>query len=294
MYYENVEKNKKLTNLIIFLYGLVLLFIAYMVGLNTNIGNVGTVGLMIFSLVLTYVNYKTSHKLVLASVGAEPADENYYQIQEMVSALAIAAGTTPPKLYIMESEQMNAFATGLKQEDAVICLTTGIIKGLEKSELEAVIAHELTHILNFDIRVTAVLAGMVGAIALIGNVVLRFGGSKSDRNNSGGGILWIITLIFLILAPVFSALIQMLVSRTREYMADAGAVGLTRNPDALKSALIKISSGTQDIGDKDAYTVASLFIEDPDTNKRKARGISSVFDSHPSLEERIQAIDELI
>lgn len=293
MYYENVEKNKKLTTLIIFLYGLVLLFVAYMVGLNTNLGNVGTVMLMLFSLVLTYVNYKTSHKLVLASVGAKKADENYYNIQEMVSALAIAAGTTPPKLYIMESEQMNAFATGLKQEDAVICLTTGIINGLEKSELEAVIAHELTHILNFDIRVTAVLAGMVGAIALIGNVVLRFSSSKSKREE-GGNILWIITLIFLILAPIISTIIQMLVSRTREYMADAGAIGLTRNPDALKSALIKISSGSQKIGDEDAYTVASMFIEEPDVEKRKKDGKSSLFDSHPSLTERINAIDQLI
>lgn len=293
MYYENVEKNKKLTALIIFVYGLVLLFVAYMVGLNTNLGNVGTVMLMVFALILTYVNYKTSHKLVLASVGAKKADENYYNIQEMVSALAIAAGTTPPKLYIMESEQMNAFATGLKREDAVICLTTGIINGLEKSELEAVIAHELTHILNFDIRVTAVLAGMVGAIALIGNVVLRWG-SFNSKKEKGGEILWIVTLVFLILAPIISTIIQMLVSRTREYMADAGAVGLTRNPDALKSALIKISSGDQKIGDEDAYTVASIFIEEPDVNKRRKNDKSSIFDSHPSLAERINAIDQLI
>ncbi|MCJ7571346.1 MAG: M48 family metallopeptidase, partial [Candidatus Thermoplasmatota archaeon] len=210
-----------------------------------------------------------------------------YKVEEM----AIAAGLPKPKVYVQDSKDINAFATGRKPEEAIICATTGALQQLNKEELEGVIGHEMSHIRNRDILVMTVTVGVVGAIALIAEIALRMlffgGGSRGgDKKGGGGGIIVvIIAIIFIVLAPIFSRLTYLAISRKREYLADADGAYLTRNPEGLAMALEKIK---RDIPDdpKGSKTVAPLYIANP-----YKRALSdSIWSTHPPLDERIRRL----
>jgi len=240
------------------------------------------------------ITYSFSVQSVLSAAGARPAnpqnrDEKLliYKVEEM----AIAAGLPTPKVYVQDSNNINAFATGKKPEEAVICATTGAIQKLNKQELEGVIGHEMSHIRNRDILVMTVTVGVVGAIALLAEIALRllfWGSITGGRQNrkGGGNIFAIIVIIFLIiLAPIFSRLTYLAISRRREYLADADGAYLTRNPEGLARALEKIKNDLPD-DPKGSKTVAPLYIANP--FKRAHR--NSIWSTHPPLDERIKRL----
>ncbi len=250
----------------------------------------------IFSLIYILISYYKSDKIALASVGAKPASkEAHREFFHAAEAMSIASGLPMPKLYVMESAQINGFASGRNPENAVICMTTGALKKLNKQELEGVIAHEMSHIANYDIRFMTLTAVLVGLISIIAQMYLRnlwfasfSGGNK--RDNRVGVILLLISIIAAILAPLFANLVSLAISRKREFTADATAVKFTRYPPGLKNALTKIKHEHISPDEKKRYSqaVAPLFISDP--FKKKVRGL---FSTHPDVDERIRRLERM-
>jgi len=244
------------------------------------------------SLFYIFITYSFSVQSVISAAGARPINSQNreekllgYKVEEM----ALAAGIPTPKVYVQDSKDINAFATGHKPEDAVICATTGALQQLNSEELEGVIGHEMSHIRNRDILVMTVTVGVVGAIALIAEIALRMlfftGGRGGDRKGGGNIIVIVIAIIFIILAPIFSRLTYLAISRRREYLADADGAYLTRNPEGLAKALEKIKADIPD-DPKGSKTVAPLYITNP--FKRALR--DSIWSTHPPLDERIRRL----
>ncbi|MFH1890592.1 MAG: M48 family metallopeptidase [Candidatus Kuenenbacteria bacterium] len=251
---------------------------------------------VIVSLIMASASYFSGDKVALASTGAkgpiEPNDNKY--VYRMIENLCITAGLPMPKIYIIPDGSMNAFATGRDPEHASIALTQGIIDNLENEELEGVIAHELSHIKNYDIRLMMIVVVMVGIIALLSDWFIRirwFGGGRKSSKSSGGqlgAILMIVGVVLLILSPLISELIKLAISRKREFLADASGSLLTRYPEGLAKALEKISK--QEIPLKRASNAtAHLFIASPFGIKTK-KGMKKLFSTHPPIEERIAAL----
>ena len=222
-------------------------------------------------------------------------DKLFWQVAEN---LCIGAGIPKPKLYVIQDSAPNAFATGRDPEHAVVCATTGLLSKLTRTELEGVLAHEISHIRNYDIRLMSVVSVMVGLIALLGDWFLRarfWGGSRRDNdNNSAGAIIMVVGIIFALLSPIIAQLIQLAVSRRREFMADAGSVEITRQPQGLISALVKISSDTEPLEAANKAT-AHLYIVNPfkdRTNKAISR-MASLFNTHPQVAERIKVLKSM-
>ena len=234
-------------------------------------------------------SYWWSDKLVLKMAGAvEAKHDEYTDLYHIVENLSITAGLPMPKIYIINDVSPNAFATGRNKEHAVVAVTTGLLRILNKVELEGVIAHELSHIGNRDILLSTVVVVLVGFISILANIFMRGGlvGGKRD-NEKGGGIIMIIGIIFVILSPIIATVIQLAISRKREFLADASGALLTRYPDGLASALQKIS----DVGIpmKNANTAtAHLYISNPFGGTGKK--VASLFSTHPPIEERIKAL----
>jgi heat shock protein HtpX len=293
---DHIRKNKRDT-VIICIFMLLLLFavifaIGYVLGAPPIFST--AIGLPI-AIAYILITYSFSVQSVLSAAGARPANSQnrdekilIYKVEEM----ALAAGIPTPQVYVQDSRDINAFATGKKPEEAVICATTGAIQQLNKEELEGVIGHEMSHIKNRDILVMTVTVGVVGAIALIAEIVLRMlfwggisGGGRSDKRGGGNVIILILAIVFIILAPIFSRLTYLAISRRREYLADADGAYLTRNPEGLARALEKIK---EDIPDdpKGSKTVAPLYIANP--FKRALR--DSIWSTHPPLDERIKRL----
>lgn len=246
-----------------------------------------------FSVITSFVSYWWSDKIVLAMSGAhEVTHEDGREIYHIVENLSITAGLPVPKIYIIQDESPNAFATGRDPEHGVICLTTGIISKLEKAELEGVIAHELSHIGNRDILLSTVVVVMVGFVALLADWFRSWtfwGGGRRRSNDSEGNqlqlILFIIAIIFSILAPIAAVLMQLAISRKREFLADADGALLTRYPEGLARALEKISADPQPLKEANRAT-AHLFIANP----FRGKGVSKMFMTHPPIEERVKAL----
>lgn len=199
-----------------------------------------------------------------------------------------------PRLYVVDDSQSNAFATGRDPQHSVICVTTGLLDKLEYYELEGVIGHELAHIANYDIRLSAVVTVMVGFVVMLSDIFTRsffFSGRKSNnKDNDGNAILMLVGLIFLILAPIFGKLIQLSFSRRREFLADATSAKYTRNPDGLISALEKISGDPNELRSANKST-AHMYIASPFRDKKIQK--SSIWSTHPSLDERVNALRNL-
>lgn len=256
---------------------------------------------LIFSILSSFVSYYNSDRIILSVTKARPAtEEEDRKLVHIFESIMISSGLPcQPKLYVVDDAQPNAFATGRNPEHAIICVTTGLLEKLDYYELEGVIAHEMGHIRNYDILLSAVVTVMVGFIVMLSDMFSRFSfrhsrrRSSDDDNSSLSIILMLIGLIFLILGPIFAKIMQMAISRKREFMADATAIEITRNPQGLISALKKLDSDSNEL--KVANNATShMYIVNPFKNKsgKKAKK-AGLFDTHPSIEERIQALENL-
>ena len=290
MILEEVRKNKISSFFIISIFIIVIMVGVYAICMHFELGVFSIVFALTFSIIPALISYYTCDKMVLSLNGARPATrEQDLLVDNILEGLCIASGLPKPKLYIIQDSAPNAFATGRNPENAVICLTTGIIEKLDKYELEGVIAHELSHIKNYDILLSTVVSVFVGLVVILSDFFSRwmFRSSKRDNdNNSSNAIFALIAIVFIILSPIFATLMQLLISRKREYLADASAVELTRNPDGLINALIKISSDSEPIESANKST-AHLYIVNPFKEKRNKDNLMS---THPSLENRINAL----
>ncbi len=247
---------------------------------------------VVVSLAMNVGSFWFSSKIAIAASGAKPADEKEFRdVHNMVENLAITAGLPKPKVYVINDPAPNAFATGRNPENAAIAVTTGLIQTLDKVELEGVLAHELSHIGNRDILVMSVAIVLVGFIAIISDMVWRitlFGGGNRDRN--GNPVLLIAGIALIILGPIVAQLMQLAVSRKREFLADASGALLTRYPEGLASALEKINNYNQPMKRASSAT-AHMFISNPfgSTGKR-GKMIRKLFSTHPPMEERVAAL----
>jgi heat shock protein HtpX len=243
-----------------------------------------------FSVGMSFVSYWWSDTIVLSMSGAKPvAFEDNKELYRIVENLAITAGLPTPKIYTIEDTAMNAFATGRDPEHGVICFTTGLLSRLEKSEIEGVAAHELSHIGNRDTLIATLVVILVGFVALLADWFRHFAWFGGNRDNDNKGqlqiILIVVALILSILAPIAATLMQLAISRKREFLADASGALLTRYPDGLASALEKISGDTEPLEAANRAT-APLYIANPFKGKK----LSTLFMTHPPMEERIAAL----
>ncbi len=295
--YEDIRNNKIKTGVIIAIFLLVITLIVYYVCMAFDLGELSIVIAMVFAIATSWASYYYSDKIVLSVNRAHPADqEQYEKLNNILDGLMVASGLEHrPRLYVVDDPQPNAFATGRNPENSVICVTTGLLDKMDYYELEGVVAHELSHIKNYDIRLSAVVSVMVGFIVILADTVSRalFWGGGRDNNEKGGNpILMLIGLICLILAPIFGQLMQLALSRRREYLADASAVELTRNPDGLISALQKLDSDPNELRTANNAT-AYMYIVSPFKAKDGKKRKTSLFSTHPSIDDRIEAIRNL-
>jgi heat shock protein HtpX len=244
----------------------------------------------IFSIVMNMVAYWQSDKIAIRMAGAKPADgPEYLELNRIVENLAITAGLPKPRVYIINDPAPNAFATGRNAKKGVVAFTTGLLEKLDRSELEGVAAHELSHIGNRDILVSTVAVVLAGFVSIVADMFLRsqiFGGG--DRDNKAGNALMIIGIILSILAPIFAMLVQLSISRKREFLADASGALLTRYPEGLASALQKISAYSRPM-QKAHDATAHLFIANP-FGAKSLRGFHKLFMTHPPVEDRVNAL----
>ena len=248
---------------------------------------------VIFSLFMNVLGYWYSDKIVLKMAGAKPASrEEFFDLYTVTENLAITAGLPMPKIYVIDDPSPNAFATGRNKEHAVVVATIGLLQILARAELEGVIAHELSHIGNRDMLLSTVVVVLVGFIAILSHIFLRSGfrGSR-DSDNKAGGIIAIAGIVLAILAPISATLIQLAISRKREFLADASGALLTRYPAGLASALEKISASNQSLK-RANNAMAHLYISNP-FGKGKISGLSKLFMTHPPIEERVKILRQM-
>jgi len=298
--YEQITRNKwKSAALVVFFMAFIFLltwFFEYLTGW----GKGGLVLAVAVSMGMAAAGYYSSDKVVLAISRARPVTkEEYPYLYNVVEGLAIAAGVPAPRCYVIDDTTPNAFATGRNPQHAVICVTTGILQKLDRAELEGVVAHEMSHIKNYDIRLQTVVVVMAGVVALLSDWMLRsffWGGGRrrGGREGRGGGgagaILVVVGLALALLAPLFATIIQLAVSRKREFLADASGAMLTRYPAGLASALRKISADTEPLEAANKAT-AHLYIVNPLKDIKGA--VNKLFSTHPPIEERIAALEKM-
>jgi heat shock protein HtpX len=290
---DHIRRNRRATVLVCLLMLSLLFGIIFSVGLALGVPPIFScaIGLPI-SLIYIAMTYSFSLQSVLKAAKARPVNSRErkeklfkYKVEEM----AIAAGLPVPKAYVQESSDINAFATGRRPEEAIVCVTTGALEKLDGEELEGVISHEMSHIANRDILLATVTVGVVGAIALISEILLRslfWGGTRQRGKNAG--LVVAVAIVFAILAPLFSRLVYLAMSRRREYLADASGALLTRNPTGLARALEKIQADLPD-DPKGSKTVAPLYIANPFKRARR----QSIWSTHPPLKERIRRLQSM-
>lgn len=270
--------------------------VSYVIGRAMGYGLSFAGIMLVISGVITYISYYYSDKMVLSMSNAKPASkEEYRELYTIVENLSIASGLPMPKVYVIHDQAPNAFATGRDPKHAVVAATTGLLSLLKKSELEGVIGHELSHVKNYDTRLMSIVAILVGSLAILSDVFFRsmfFGGN--DDNKKGNGIFILIALVLAILAPIVATVIQLAVSRRREFLADADGALLTRYPDGLADALLKIADDRHVLKHANTAT-AGLFFENPfkaDTG-RKTSWLVNMFSTHPPVESRVKALRDM-
>jgi heat shock protein HtpX len=298
--YEQIAANKRKTFVLIFGFVILLGLVGAAFNLLLSGGAVGIAIVAVIVIVSSVVSYFNSDKAALAISHAKPADPHEYaRLYNLIEGLCIASGLPKPRLYIIEDDAPNAFSTGRNPKHAAIAVTTGLLAKMNRVELEAVLAHELSHIRNYDILVMTLTVTMVGIIALLSDFFLRFmffGGRRdnNDSNNPLGVIFMIFGFILLIFAPIIAYVMQFAVSRKREYLADASGVQLTRYPPGLISALEKLKADNTVIHSASKAT-AHLWIEEP-LDKESGKGrhrFNHLFDTHPPLDDRIKALQAM-
>lgn len=292
--YNSIGANKRNTWFLMLGFILFFFLVSYILGRALGYGLSFAGVFLVISGLISFSSYFYSDKIVIASTGAKEVDKkSYHDLYSAVEDMAIASGNPMPKVYVVEDPSPNAFATGRSPKHAAVVATTGLLDILKKSELEGVIAHEMSHVENYDTRLMGVVAILVGSIVILSDVFMRslwFRG-RDDENNNGNGILMIVAVIAAILAPIAATLIQLAVSRRREYLADANGALLTRYPEGLASALEKIATSPR-ILQHASNATAHLYIENPfkaDTGK-KTSWLVNLFSTHPPIEERIKIL----
>ena len=297
--YEDIKRNKIKTGVIVSIFLVVIALIVYYICMAFDFGTESIIIAMIFSIVSTFGSYYYSDKIVLKLNHARPATaEEYRQLVNILDGLMVSSGIGyKPRLYVVDDPQPNAFATGRNPQNAVICVTTGLLDTLDYYELEGVIGHELAHIKNYDIRLSAVVSVMVGFIVMLSDWASRAffwgGGRDRDSDSKANALFFVIGLVCIILAPIFGQLMQLALSRRREYLADATSVGFTRNPDALISALKKLDSDENELKTANNAT-ANMYIVNPfKADLKNGKKKSTILSTHPSIEDRVEAIKNL-
>jgi len=288
-FHDQIAKNKRdsvLLGILVFSFLVILIYVISQV-LIPELSIVFLMFGMIIIFVYTYGSYNYGDRIVLAATKAKPVkegDRRYIHLINAVEGLSIAAGIPKPKIYVIESDDINAFATGKNPEHASVAVTTGLLKNLKRDEIEGVIGHELSHVKNYDIRFATLVAVLVGLVAIISHMFLRtfrFGG-KRDRDKSG--LLILMGLVLAIFAPIVARLVQFTISRRREFLADSSSVQLTRYPEGLASALekiMKINKGKMKVSE----AISHLFFTDPNRS-----ALDSLYATHPPLNERIKIL----
>ncbi|MBI5449248.1 M48 family metallopeptidase [Candidatus Gottesmanbacteria bacterium] len=271
--------------------------VGYVLGNALGYGNSWMLGAVLFSVISSFISYYWGDKIVLAMSGARPADRRRdFDLYTVTENLCIAAGLPKPKLYVIDDTAMNAFATGRDPEHAVVCATTGIVQKLERRELEGVIAHELSHVKNFDIRLMAVVAVLVGTVAFLADMFMRslwWGGHRDRDNEKGTGQLMIaVGIVLAIVTPLIAQIIKLAISRKRELLADASAANLTRYPEGLARALEKLSKD-KEVLEAATNATAHLYITNPFKGKQFSAWFSGLFNTHPPIDERIKILRAL-
>ncbi len=247
---------------------------------------------VLFSVVMNIVGYWYSDKIALTIAGAKPASrEEYFDFYTTVENLAITAGLPMPKIYVIEDSVPNAFATGRDKNHAVVAATTGLLAVMNKTELEGVIAHELSHIGNRDMLLSTVAVVLVGFISIISDMFLRMAFFRRSDDRDGSPLIMIIGLVLSILAPILATLIQLAISRKREYLADASGALLTRYPEGLANALEKLKNSPP--MKRQSTAIAHLYISNPFGSGNFGKKVGTLFSTHPPLESRIAILREM-
>ena len=297
--WDHVSGNIFKTWLIMFFFSIFTVGVVYLIAQGFGYGEIGGLGIVGFALIMAgimnFVSFFWSDKIVLGISRAKQIDlKSHKDLYRIVENLCIAGGLPLPKIYIIDDSAPNAFATGRDPKHAAIAFTTGILEKLNKQELEGVTAHELSHVGNRDTLLMAVVSVLVGTIATLADFFMRslwFGGS-GDRDSKNNQVFMILALVTAIVAPIVAMMIQLAVSRKREFLADASGVLLTRHPSALASALAKIS------GDREPLEVANrgtahLYITNPLKGQQAIGWFAGLFNTHPPMEKRIAALKEM-
>ena len=285
---DQIKINKTKSFFLMLSIFIIFLILAYVIAKIWGNGSFFLIMILaiIFSISYLLIGFYKSDKIAIASVGAKKASKTEHKMfYDLVEGLTIASGLPMPKLYVMPSQQINAFASGRDPEHAVICVTKGALEKLDKRELEGVLAHELGHVANFDIRYITLVSVMVGMIAIISQIFLRSLWFRSSGNNDNGkAIFMIIGIVLAILAPIVVYFVQMSISRKREFSADASAVKFTRYPDGLIRALKKIQQDNTSADKKVTKAIAPLFFANP---------FGNLGSTHPPIEKRIQMLERM-
>ncbi len=299
--YEQIASNKRKSILLVFFFLALIFLLAWLFDQMVGMGTEGLIAAGVIAVAMTIGSYYASDKVVLAMSKARPVTkEEYPYLYNVVEGLSIAAGLPTPRCYVIDDTAPNAFATGRNPQNSVIVVTTGLLEKMNRVELEGVIAHEMSHIKNYDVRLQTLVVVMVGIVALLSDWMRRtfwWGGGrgrKSSRDKSAGGggaaIILTIALIMAILSPLIAQLIRFAVSRKREFLADASGAMLTRYPPGLASALRKISADREPLEVANKAT-AHLYIVNP--LKDIAGPVNKLFSTHPPVEERIAALEKM-
>lgn len=294
--YSQVSSNKRKTLFILIFFVVFIGTVSYVIAKAMGDGFFYTGIMLIISGLVSFFSYYYSDKMILSLSGAKLADPNIHkELFNIVENLTIASGLPMPKVYVVNDTAMNAFATGRDPKNAAIAATSGLLEKLKNVELEGVIAHELSHVKNYDTRLMGIVSILVGSLALLSDISLRSMWYSSGSRRRGNQIFLLLGLLFAVLAPVIATLIQLAVSRQREFLADADGALLTRYPNGLAAALQKIASDRHMLRHASMAT-AHLYIENPfktDTGLRIAHGFANLFSTHPPVEERIRILREM-
>jgi len=296
--YEQVDANKRRSVVVMLVFVAFITLASWLMAKALGYG-LGTVGMaLIIAGFISFAGYWWGDKIILTISGARPANKKrdfiFFTVTEN---LCLATQIPMPKLYVLEDSAPNAFATGRDPQHAVVCATTGLIQKLNRTELEGVVAHELSHIRNYDTRLMSLVVILIGMVTLLADWFLRsmrFGRSQDDKgDNRLGAIFFIVGLVLALLSPIIARLIQLAISRRREFLADASGVMITRYPEGLARALEKISNDKEPLEAANKAT-AHLYIINPLRNKQNSIGwFANLFNTHPPLAERIKALREM-
>ncbi len=293
--YTQIDENKNKSLLIMAVFVVLISLLAFVFDKVEGFGSGLLLPALVFSVLSSLGGYYYSDKIILAISGAKLVEEKSNpELYRLVENICIAAGLPKPKIYTIDDSAPNAFATGRDPSHASICFTTGILSKLNRLELEGVVAHELSHIKNYDIRFMSIVTVMVGMVALLSDWYLRsfwYRSRRKEERNSGniGAVMLIIAIVLAVLSPIFATLVQLAISRKRELLADASSALLTRYPDGLASALEKIAADKETLEAANRAT-APLYIVNPFKGEQIKGFLTNLFNTHPPIEERIKVL----